>query len=582
MVRPSRMFLKHTAVFTAALTALVILNLVWVIPTIRSAYSSASALALTTAKRARADIAFSLRTMENSVAGAAEEIAYDPVRKKTVINRVLKHNPAIKSVGIVGLDGRESFLVDRFQFITASDLHNYAPIPHFASALKGSVTFGDLFVSLESEPHITLFVPIAREGAVSEILAADINIRDLVSAIHTEEVKQGHMYVVDENGYQIIHPNISEILRRPNFLSRPIVKKVVQDRVTADGLAPEDQYVNEGGISTFTVGMPVSIANFSIFFETPRSAALAGVRQVVIFAGITILLGALALFIIIRGRNRLQRLNDRLADILKENYEVGKMLVRRDLELTRANARLEELDEVKSEFVTIAAHQLRTPLTGIRWSYQTMLEDESSGSLMPAQRRVLQGGLKASLRMINLVNDLLNVARIEEGRFGFHFTLQAPTKMIQRSTERFRNAARDKGIAFKAEVPDTAMRPFFFDEEKISLVLDNMLDNALKYTEPGGTITLCAAEERKFLTLSVSDTGIGVPADQMHRVFDKFFRANNALKFHTSGTGLGLYVSKNIVERHDGAINMESKEGKGTMCTITLPLTEKLPAESAV
>ena len=571
-----RTFLHDAAVFVLSVAVLALLNLVWVIPTIRATYSSASTLALATVERARADVTFSLRAMQNSLEDAAEEIAYDPARKKIVLNRVLKYNPAIKSAGIAGIDGRETFILDRFRFITPADFGDYKSAGSFSSALAGAVTFGDLYISPEQEPHITLFAPMARAGVIGGVLIADINIRDLVSAIHTPEITQSHVYVVDENGYQIIHPNVSEILRRPNFLSRPIVRKVVRDRATADGLAPEDRYVNEDGVAVFTVGMPIAIADFSIFFETPRSVALAGVRQVVVFAGITVLVGALALFLIIRARNRLQRLNVRSVDLLKENYEVGKMLVRRDLELTRANARLEELDEVKSEFVTIAAHQLRTPLTGIRWSYQTLLE-EGAEALTSVQRRVLQGGLGASLRMINLVNDLLNVARIEEGRFGFHFTLQSPFKMIQRAAERFRKAARDKGIEFKAELPPAPPRPFFFDEEKMSLALDNMLDNAVKYTEPAGTITFRAAEEGNILRISVSDTGIGVPADQVHRVFAKFFRAGNALRFHTSGTGLGLYVCKNIVEKHDGAMSVESREGKGTKFTITLPRAEKPP-----
>ncbi len=596
-------FVQRILVFLVALATLVVLNLIWVVPTIRTTYSSASVLALATVERARADVTFSLETMQNGLVDAAEEIAFEPERKKIVVNRVLKYNPAIKSLGLAGRDGKETFLLDRFKFITSADFQDYSAAPDFSAALQGVSTFGEVFISPELEPHIRLAIPVSRAGVIDHVLIADINIRDLVSAIHTPEIKEGHIYVVDENGYQIIHPNLSEILRRPNFLSRPIVKKVVQNHVVADGLASDDQYVNERGQSTFTVGMPVSIADFSIFFETPRSVALAGVRQVIIFAGITVLLGALMLVVIIRSRGRLQFLNIQLNDLLKENYEVGKilvrrdreltaanvrleeflreldsvgkMLVRRDLELTRANTRLEELDEIKSEFVTIAAHQLRTPLTGIRWSYQILLED-ATGVLTSGQRRILSGGLGASLRMINLVNDLLSVARIEEGRFGFHFTLQSPTAMIAHAVERFGKMAGEKGIAFVPELPAGSVRSFAFDEEKISLVLDNVLDNAVKYTEPGGKIAFSVTEEKNALKIVVSDTGIGVPKEQLHRVFGKFFRANNAVRFHTSGTGLGLYVSKNIVEKHNGTMNVESAESKGSTFTITLPMVAEI------
>ena len=602
MHRKRLTFLPRILFFIAALALLIILNLIWVIPTIRAMYSSTSVLALEITQRARGNITSSLEAIQKELAVGAEEIVFEPNRKKIVIERILKDIPGIKSIGVAGRDGKETFLIDRFQFVMPADFWDYATTTYFSGALRGSASFSDVSISPALEPHIILATPVERSGIIDEVLIADINIRDLVSAIDTPEIKDGHIYAVDQDGYQILHPNLNEILRRPNFLARPIVKKVVQGRVIADGLAPDDPYTNEQNQNVFTVGIPVAVAGFSIFFEQSRSVALTGVRQIIEFAGITILLEALALFVIIRGRGRLQNLNVQLNELLKENYEVGKilvrrdreltatnsqlenflkelddvgkMLVRRDLELTQANARLEELDKVKSEFVTIAAHQLRTPLTGIRWSYQTLME-EGGTAMTPGQLRIIQGGLGASLRMIDLVNSLLNVARIEEGRFGFRFTMQAPAAMIAHATEQAQKAAAAKGIRFVVQMPDHPISAFFFDEDKMTLVLDNMLDNAVKYTEPGGTITMEVLREGQSLKISVTDTGIGIPKDQMHRVFGKFFRADNALRFHTSGTGLGLYVCKNIVERHNGTMSVESVEGGGTTFTMALPMMEK-------
>lgn len=264
--------------------------------------------------------------------------------------------------------------------------------------------------------------------------------------------------------------------------------------------------------------------------------------------------------------------NISLHELLQEMDGVGKILVRRDLELTRANARLEELDQIKSEFVSIAAHQLRTPLTGIRWSYQTIL-DEENGGLNPEQRRLLESGLSTTLRMVDLVNDLLSVARIEEGKFGIRLKKQPLTPMLERLVVSFAERARKKGVNFSFEIArDPSLSDIAFDEEKLGIVFDNLLDNAIKYTEPGGRVALRALREGDHVTVEITDTGIGISPGQLHRVFTKFFRADNALRLHTSGTGLGLYVVKNIVEKHDGTIEVKSNEGKGSIFRITLPV----------
>jgi len=262
--------------------------------------------------------------------------------------------------------------------------------------------------------------------------------------------------------------------------------------------------------------------------------------------------------------------NVSLRELLKENYEVGKMLVRRDLELTRANARLEELDAIKTEFVSIAAHQLRTPLTGVRWSYQTLLDGES-GALNQEQRRLLESGLGATLRMVDLVNDLLSVARIEEGKFGIQLRKQSLAPLLSRLASRYAALAEQKGIRLSSSVPPI-LPDIAFDEEKMEIVFDNILDNALKYTEPGGAIALKVFYEEGSVHIEVSDTGVGVSPDQLHRVFTKFFRADNAVRLHTAGTGLGLYVVKNIVEKHGGTVEVESSEGKGSVFRVSLPM----------
>jgi len=288
---------------------------------------------------------------------------------------------------------------------------------------------------------------------------------------------------------------------------------------------------------------------------------------VIAVAGVIVILGMIAILIVQKKQST------RLSDLLKENYEVGKILVRRDMELSEANARLIALDQSKSEFVSIAAHQLRTPLTGIRWTFNALYSSEF-GELNSDQMRMVQSGLKSSIRMIELINDLLNVARIEEGRFGMHFQSQSVMELLEKLLERIRALAKEKAVILTENIsPD--LPPAVIDQEKMTIALENVLENAVKYTPPGGKVTIDAAQTGEFITITVADSGIGIPKDQMGKVYTKFFRADNALRFQTSGSGLGLYVVKNVMEAHNGNVTLDSQERKGTIVTINFPIKRR-------
>ena len=232
------------------------------------------------------------------------------------------------------------------------------------------------------------------------------------------------------------------------------------------------------------------------------------------------------------------------------------------------------LDRMKSEFVSVAAHQLRTPLTGIKWALSSLREEEERMS--GEQRKILFDALLAADRLVELINDLLSVARIEEGRFGFDPQPLSIAFLLEKEYERFKTVAAGKQIEFAVEI--TKNLPLAkFDEEKLAIVVDNLIENAIKYTEPGGKITLRAGNKNNWIEVSVEDTGIGIPRNQKERMFTKFFRSKNAQLSQTSGTGLGLYVSKNIVEQHGGVLWFESEERKGSKFFFSLPVLPEKP-----
>ena len=230
------------------------------------------------------------------------------------------------------------------------------------------------------------------------------------------------------------------------------------------------------------------------------------------------------------------------------------------------------IDKMKSEFISIAAHQLRTPLSAIKWIIKMVL-DGDAGELNKEQHDLLQKGYQSNERIIGLVNDLLNVSRIEEGRFGYNFDYGDFNEVITVIVESCEKLIAKNHQKFEVIKP-TVLPKVYMDKERISLVLQNLVENAIKYTPEYGSIELKVTVDEGHLKISVRDNGVGIPKEDTDKIFTKFFRASNVIRMETEGTGLGLFIAKNIVEKHGGIIEMESEEGKGTMFTFTV-LMEK-------
>lgn len=231
----------------------------------------------------------------------------------------------------------------------------------------------------------------------------------------------------------------------------------------------------------------------------------------------------------------------------------------------------ELISKIKSEFVSVAAHQLRTPLAGLKWSIKLMLDGET-GPVNEKQKEFLQKGFESSERMVKLVNDLLNVARIEEGRFGYEFRDIDYVGFMEKLVKSYDAAAKKKKINLVFPQVKDIIPPLYLDPDRIGMAISNLIENALKYTLEGEFVKVMVSLEGDFVKTVVSDTGVGIPASEQSRIFSKFFRASNIVKLETEGTGLGLYIVRNIIERHGGSITFNSEENRGTSFTILLPL----------
>jgi len=251
-----------------------------------------------------------------------------------------------------------------------------------------------------------------------------------------------------------------------------------------------------------------------------------------------------------------------------EQHEAVKLLIRRDLALSRASEKLQALDTAKSEFISVAAHQLRTPLSAIKWILSMVLNKEFVNNEESMQ--FLEKASVSTERMITLVNDLLEVDHIQSGKDQFVFVPVAIEEVIKSLITDMQPIADNRKITIETSFIST--QKVSGDTVKLRAVAQNILENALKYTPLGGKIVVTISEENGQALVVVKDNGIGIPVSYKTRIFSKFFRAPNAMRADTVGSGLGLFIAHQIVERHGGKIWFESIEGSGTTFFFTIPL----------
>jgi PAS domain S-box-containing protein len=253
--------------------------------------------------------------------------------------------------------------------------------------------------------------------------------------------------------------------------------------------------------------------------------------------------------------------------IMSEGEKIGTLVILRDV------TREKIVERLKTEFVSIAAHQLRTPLSAIKWTLRMIL-DGDLGEVPKEQREFLEKTYQSNERMIRLINDLLNVTRIEEGRFLYNIKKQDIIEIAEKVIGPLKEIAKRKRLKLEFKKPKEKLPEIEADAEKLSLVFQNLIENAIHYTPSDGKVRVSIEyfKNKKEILISVQDTGIGIPKDQQNRVFSRFFRAANAIRAETEGTGLGLFIAKNVVEAHGGKIWFESVENKGTTFYFTLPV----------
>ncbi len=275
------------------------------------------------------------------------------------------------------------------------------------------------------------------------------------------------------------------------------------------------------------------------------------------------LIALTVIFLLILGRA--------LARSVEKELERNEELQRLTGELAVANQELRRLDTVKTEFLSIASHQLRTPLTAMK-GYLSLLLEDSYGKISEEVKEILNKVFVVNTRLARLVEELLNVSRIDAGRVQYSFEKTRLEPVLKELEDAFSVGAQERGLKLAFRMPERPLPQLSLDIVKIREVISNLIDNSLKYTKQG-SVTVSVRSDAGFVEVLVEDTGIGIAPTVLPNLFEKFVRSKETSKLEVSGTGLGLYVGKKFVEAHGGTIRAESAGlGKGSRFIIRLPV----------
>ncbi len=257
-------------------------------------------------------------------------------------------------------------------------------------------------------------------------------------------------------------------------------------------------------------------------------------------------------------------------EIKELNSSLQQRIANATRELRTKNTSLRQLDKAKDEFVSMASHQLRTPLTSVK-GYLSMVLEGDTGRITDPQRDLLNQAFASSERMVRLINDFLNVSRIQTGKFVIDKTPVMLPKLVSEEIDSLKPNAEARNLKFVYKPPKD-FPAIKLDEGKIRQVVMNFADNAVYYSHENTAINIDLHIKDKKVFFAVKDSGIGVPKDEQEHLFTKFFRASNAKKQRPDGTGVGIYLAKRVIEAHGGEIIFESTEGQGSTFGFSLPI----------
>ena len=345
--------------------------------------------------------------------------------------------------------------------------------------------------------------------------------------------------------------------------AEPVVDRVVAD---LDRLAA----LTRDGLDRAQAEAAAAVERARLEIERLRDRTWKAVITAMILAVIAALAGSG--IIAVRITRSLRRLSNATRAVAEGKFHEPLPVDRRDeigelaISFNTMAARLREMDEMKEKFYSTVSHELRSPLTAMQEAAR-LIEAKDAGPLTPKQERLIAIFNKGTARLLRLVNEVLDLSRMNAGVLPIERSLFAVEKAVRQAVDELKLQAEQQRIALKSEI-DAAAGSMHGDYDRIVEVLVNLIGNALRFTPPGGSVTVslhATADDR--IEIRVKDTGIGIPPALVPVIFERFRQAHSG----KGGTGLGLAIVKSLVEAHDGQVGVESQEGSGSTFTVVLP-----------
>lgn len=506
---------------------------------------------------------------------------------------------------------REFFILDLNGSIIFSTLDrkgNAGNERYFREAANGNLYVSDVSLSENTRSsEIIITNPVKTNGTVTGIMAARVSLENLYRIIENIDIgKSGEIFIVNKDGKIVFHKNRSMILLR-NIYDNHAVREVTYEK---NGIG---EYVNYKGEKVLGSYYWLPLYRWGLIVEEGTDEAYSGVMALgklmlslsffaiigVVFLSVVISrrltepiksleIGALGLVkgnfkpIPVSSTNEIGRLteifNQTASELLfmRKKLEDRIELANKDLEeknrrLIQANDELKKLDEMKSEFISLVSHELKTPLSTIKVSAEYLESDDKAD---PSERKeMLRIIIRNIDRQTRMINDILDLSKMEAGKMEFQFETVNLGETVGVVIENIGQLALKKNISLSLDIPES-LPNVIADKEKLIIVLNNLAGNALKFTPDGGSIVISAKDLGDNIEVRMKDTGIGIEKEKLEKIFDKFYQVDSTSRRKIGGCGLGLSIASGIIRAHGTEIHVESEPGGGSTFSFRLKKAE--------
>jgi len=417
---------------------------------------------------------------------------------------------------------------------------------------------------LEGGMGVFIWTPVYRADEFKGVVLVIIRISDISERFLKSCESPHEIYMIDRRG-TILYDSSNRYLWGRNYLEKlgdesPYLQQILHHQM--NGSEGTGYYLEMNGSEKKLIAYsPIHWRNqlWSVAVTSPVSEVDTMINSVFVkqgvfigVSGIFLLLSSFSIILLLTRWNKSLEL-----EVASKTSEITKS---NEL-LKRANKKLMELDKLKSDFVSMVSHELKTPLTPMKTSAEFLLQDDPDPE---TRREMLELIVRNIDRQTRMVNDMLDISRIESGNMRFRKELLDIVEIINSAIETMRKQSEEKKININTDIPP-GLTKINADKDKLIQVFVNLLSNALKFTPNGGNVEIKAFESGKYIEVYVKDDGIGIPPDKINKIFNKFYQIDNTYARPYSGSGLGLAITKSIMEGHGGTIRVESTLGEGSV-----------------